>query len=557
MHGSRVVLLVGMVWLSIGGALAAPRDNGRPTVTREVQREAVKVVEGVALRRMVDEPKQAVKLDPTFLNPDLQVYCITWEPETYLPPAKLQVNIFIKNDGVTNAPPFHLSCWGANGAPGHVVYVDGLEEGVGKVFSFKFNYPAGPTPIHARVDLYNEIAETDEENNEATSTPTLAAGAYGFQACDLWVNSVSPGGKSEPTTQPVDGYPVEVCATVMFTNKVDGKSLSVPVNLLVDGQVKQTFNLEIAPNSMSGITGAMVLPGGDHTLQVAPAVSGIDSTPADDSFSRTMHWRTRAHWPYRFEYFALQHYSAIGSSSKDLMHVIDEAWRFANTMAWYGHSLIYKAEDCECKWDDWANGTGARVNQCDLAYYNGHGNQQGPAYENCGYDSKGDYKVEPTQYKFGQDGTGQQNLRWVFWQACLTMSDNGTDLHNMNWTTGDWPLSRWFGAFNGVHTITGMRSLGSVGEWWDWWYKYDTRERSGILVDQLMGGATPNWAWYLAQRWTVWDGLGVGFESATLSVVAENVDYQDETVTAPYPDYLPGTVTGYRYNTVRVATPKW
>jgi hypothetical protein len=270
-----------------------------------------------------------------------------------------------------------------------------------------------------------------------------------------------------------------------------------------------------------------------------------------------MHWRTRAKGPYRFEVFAIQHYSAIGSNSKDLPHVIDEGRRFGHTMNAWGQSLVYVAEDGQCKFDDWSNGPSARVNECDLAYYNGHGNESGPAYSNCGLDSNGDDWMYPSLIKLGMDENGQQNLRWAFWQACLTMSDGGTDLNNINWTTGDHPLSRWFGSFNGIHALVGMRSLGWDGEWYDWWTKHDTRERAGILVDHLMNGTCVNWAWYLAQRATVWDGLEKGFESATLSAVAEGTDYQDETITSPYPDYLPGTVSGYEYRTVRVGNPSW
>jgi len=551
-----------LYWLA-AFALATPLASAAPPGNLISVTPRVKDIIGAAsLHSMVTKPVGDIKINDSVIRPDLTITGATWSKASYTPPAKLTVTFTVLNDGIAQAGPFHVYCFAAGSIAPLVAFVPaGLKSKQSTTCSFEAQYSAGPLPATAFADYCNEVVEGSETNNAKASAPTLDASAQDFHVLDLWLeydkgSVVGPLLPDGPVSQPIENAPMLVKARVGYINKVDQKPLDCPINFCIEGKIYKTFNLAIPANGTAEVQHSFTQPGGPHTLQISAASALVDKSPASNKLDKTYTWRTFPKAPYRHSYYAISDYASIGGGS-NLKQSINEGRRFGNRMVEHGHPHVYHAENSAVNWDDWAAGAAARANGSDIAYFVGHGNSDGPFYGNKGNDGQ-TLMMWPGNYKLGRDTGGQPTLRWAVWSACETLYDGVTDQQSINWDGPNLPLNRWFGAFNGLHAIVGMRSLGWQGTWDGGWFgdSGDSRQRASDFINQIAAGTNFSWAWFLANRWCVYDVLERGFESAVLFAVADDTDYSTERFTAPYPDYV-GTPTGYYYDTWRIGSPSW
>ena len=542
-------------------AFQAWAEAAPPGAVINVTPRAKQSLGSATLRSLVADPGTMRRVIEATLRPDLTISAATWSQDTYLPPAKLGVTFTVTNTGLGASGPFHVHCFVPGLLLPQVAFVQGgLKSKQSTTCTFSAQLDAGPTPATAYVDYYNEVPESDEANNMKVTEPKLAVGAKDFHVDDLWLEYDKSGPigawlPSGPVLQPLGDLPVVVRARLGYSNKADNQPLEVPVNVCLDGKIYKTLHLTIGANGMMEAAHVVVLPAGAHEVNVSAASALVDDTPASNKLTKTYTWRSIPKAPFRHTYYAINDYASLGIGP-NLKQSINEGRRFCNRMLDCGHPHIYHAENGDVNWDDWTGGPGARANWGDIAYFVGHGSVDGPAYGKRGY--QGDtLKMQPSEYRLGRDGSGNTQLRWAVWSACQTLFDGTTDQSTINWD-GDNGLSRWFVAFQGLHSIMGMRSLGWQGSWDGGWFgdSGDSRQRASDFVNQVSAGTNFSWAWFLANRWCVYDQLEKGFESATLFAVSENTDYTSELFTAPYPDYV-GTPVGFYYDAWRIGNPTW
>ncbi len=552
MHRPLLLAALGSALVATSVATAAP-DSALPDLSPRQ-----KTAFGAHSLRSLVPAGDIKQVDPGVIRPDLTFGQTSWSPATYLPPAKLKFTCQIRNDGIAAAGPFHVYCFGGGSLWPQVAFVAyGLKRNESTMCSFDFQYSAGPSPANVWIDYNHEVVESNETNNHRSTAPELEASAYDFYAQDLWLE-YDPNSLlgqllgNQHVSQPVGGFPMLMKGVVGYRNKVDQKPLSYSVNVYFDGVIQKTYKVTIPANGTVEISHPVTLPGGDHRLKIGASGISVDKSWAGNELEKTFHWRTTAKAPFRHVYFAIGNYAALGDAS-NLSQSLNEGRRFGNRMVALGHPHTYHAENTAVNWDDWTGGPSARVNNAEIAYFVGHGNSDGPFYSSKGFNGN-TYMMVPSQYRLGRDNGGQNTLRWAVWSACETLYDGVTDQSRINWDGPVAPLNRWFQAFNGLHAIVGMRSLG----WQGYWHggSDDTRQRASDFVNLISGGTDFSWAWFLANRYCVWDELDRGFESAVLTAEAEGTDYSTELFTAPYPDYTTPP-TGFYYATWRIGNPSW
>jgi hypothetical protein len=214
--------------------------------------------------------------------------------------------------------------------------------------------------------------------------------------------------------------------------------------------------------------------------------------------------------------------------------------------------VVYWAENAAVCWEDWI-GPNPHANWADFAYYVGHGNTNGPYYGHHGQGPSGTESdnIINRNFHLGKDAAGNPTLRWVSWMACDTLYDGVRDSSTVRWTGTD-SLERWYGAFQGLHSIQGFRSHGKVAWWYVFpWYIDDSSQRGTIYANLLNGGGSFGSSWFEANRRVI-----SGFEAAQLAVDTEGTSYASETITRPYPDYV-GAPHSFVYSTLRNGTPSW
>lgn len=570
----------------------------------------------LVLQRVVAAVSDVVEIDQLqFHAPDIVVDEIEFVPNTYIPPQVVTVRVTIRNQGLGHAGAFHVRWKPYATHPGIVKYVSGrgaLKSGPGvigvgpgaaksyasrpgivkfvsdvgvkqlqlgaagdispgttkpppppgldpgdtviKQWSYEFTSKTEETFVE--VDCYDEIAERREINNIAQGHPLIGAAGWDFYVQDIWL--YKPGtSPAEPQLQPIGGEDVQVGFRVGFVNTVNNEACSVKVKMYVDGMERHSWPLTIPRNATRARGFTLNIGNGTHAIRISTEEPLEEANTANNLLMKNFAWRGRPQRPYKFEYYAIKRYDLIGGG-KNLKWSINEGRKFYWRMAAYGESCNYWAEDAGVQFNDWA-GTNARVNWTDIVYFAGHGNSNGPWYSGRG-DSGGVLQMQPNNYRWGKNTSGQPTLRWCVWSACNTLYDGVQDSSHVNWGSGSLALSRWFQVFRGLHSIMGMRSLGWQGEWVQyedaWWYWHDTRDRAKYFVNMVHAGYTLHHAWFMANRKTVWKHLDRGFEAAVLSACAEGTNYGSETFLAPYPDYV-GTPTGYNYQWYRIGSPSY
>ncbi len=507
------------------------------------------------LRPMVHAPPQLV-LDLTHLRaPNIVIDSVQFSPDTYVPGETVRARLILHNAGIETSGAFHVRWRPYQTHPGIVKYVPSLRQGVGGSVDFEYRFTWKTSQSFFEVDCYDEVAETNEDDNEAMGHPTVGPSAWDFYVADIWLRN--PLGPDLPV-RPVGGEDSDICFSVGFVNTVNTDTQPVRVDIYVDGTKRHSCPFIIPANQTRASHFIHNVGAGEHTIRVAPAHAITEADTTNNELSKAFVWRTRPQRPYRFECFSINDYDAVGGGG-DLHFSNNEGRRFYWTMHGYGHTGIYGAEDGDVICDDWGYGVNAKVNWGDMAYFAGHGDYNGPWYNLHGRDDADVLQMCPDKYRFGRDPSGAQNLRWCTWSACSTLDDGVRDSSRANWWDGDLALSRWFQVFEGLHSIMGMRSLGWQGEWYDFAdiAIYDTRLRAQRYVDYLEDdGYTFTYAWFMANRKTVYDRMDRGFEAATLSANTEGTDYTLETSRSPFADYL-GTPTGFIYNAYRIGSPSW
>ncbi len=508
------------------------------------------------LRPMV-RPRGEAEIDLDRLKaPDIVIDEIRFSPGTYVPPEQIRVQVILHNDGIEPSGPFHVRWRPYETHPGIVHYVPSLRHGVGGDVVFEHDFTTATEDTFAEVDCYDEVAERNESNNEAQAHPLIGAEAWDFYVEDVWL--VDPAESlTEPVLYPVGGEDLELCFRVGFVNTVNDDRLSPWVDVYVDGESRYSWHFHIPANRTQVNSFPLNVGGGEHTVRVTACEPIEEASQANNELVKTFTWRSRPHRPYRFEYFAIDDYEALGGGG-NLPFSVNEGRRFYWKMVDNHHTCLYAAEDAAVQCEDWGYQANARVNWADIAYYAGHGDYNGPWYSHYGADDAGVLQMEPDKYLFGKNAADEATLRWCVWSACSTLYDGVEDASRVNWWDSPYPLSRWFPTFQGLHSIMGMRSLGWQGEWYEAssCYYRDTRQRARRFVDKLHNGYTFSHAWFMAQRETVYDQMDQGFEAGMLAADTEGVNYIEETFWDPFPDYV-GTPSGFYVVFYRIGSPSW
>ena len=557
---TRAVLVAVLLVLCCQSGL--PQVEPRARLPERITQPPTAIIPASQLQSAVKDFPAVVEINWEALNrPDIVIENVTFTPSTYVPPQEMTARLYIRNVGVNPTGPFHCR-WRPHPTefsegPGVLQYMSGLGHDQGGVVTFTYNYIAPSGEGIFEVDCYDEVEERNEYNNEMEAHPLISPSAWDFAVEDIWlIHEVWPIGDIL-VRQPVGGEGVTVKYRCRFANTINSSTLTTACNMYFDDALVRTDTLTIPANGTAEVSFSGSVANGPHTVRVE-ASPPEEAYTANNQMSKTWVWRARAHSPYRFEYFAICDYDAIGGGG-NLSHSVNEGRKFYWKMVDRGHTCSYWAEDAGVNAYDWAYDQQARVNWADLAYYSGHGDQFGPWYSARAWDG-GVLQMQPAYYRWGKDASNQPTLRWATWAACLTLYDGILDASGCNWYDPPWPLERWFQTFQGLHSIHGMRSLGWEGNWYEydfpWWYEHDTRDRAAHYVNLLHDDYQFHNAWFIANRRTVYSHLDEGFESASLCAYTEGTDYGNETLTYPYPDYV-GTPTGYNYIWYRIGSPHW
>ena len=505
-------------------------------------------------------PRGEAEIDLDRLRaPDIVIDEIRFSPSIYVPPQQIRVQVILHNAGLEPSGPFHVRWRPYETHPGIVQYVPSLRHGVGGDVVFEHEFTTGTEDTFAEVDCYDEVAERNESNNEAQAHPLIGAEAWDFYVEDVWLLDPDElSAAAEPIRYPVGGEDVEVCLSVGFVNTINDERCSTWVDIYVDEEVRHSWHFHIPANDTQTIHFRLSeVSGGSHAIRIAPREAIEEENQSNNELTKTYIWRTRPQRPYRFEYFAIDDYDALGGGG-NLHFEINEGRKFYWEMVEHHHNCLYCAENTDVDCGDWGYGADARVNWADIAYYAGHGDYNGPWYSHYGSDDAGLLQMEPDKYRFGKNAADEATLRWCVWSACKTLYDGVEDASSVNWWDSPYALSRWFPTFQGLHSIMGMRSLGWSGEWYEAssCYYRDTRQRARRFVDKLHNGYTFSRAWFMAQRETVYDQMDEGFEAGVLAADTEGINYIEETFWDPFPDYV-GTPSGFYVEFYRIGSPSW
>ncbi len=564
---SRVVLLlaviVGLVWVAWAApptVILKPQTTVKPQVNNQLQTKALKLnlqpVHQMQLHSVLEGRIPEIDWDKV-LAPDLVLDKIECFPTNYHLNATTRVRITVHNAGQRPTGLFHLRWKPYPGASWRYTTVNNFTPGMGNGFDFNYNFHSATPEIIAEVDCFDEVGEFNESNNTKHFTPVLAASEKDFAVSDIELIVHVPFVGDVPITKPIVNKPIKIRYTLTYNNHATSDTQPATIKVTVAGQSAPLQSVNIAPNTTVRRSVTMTVnSAGPHSVKVEAINTINEANTSNNSLTRTYTWRTQAHPPYKFEYMAIRHYDQIGGGG-NLKWALNEGRRFYWKMRDYGHTCVYWAEDTGVSWRDWAVKEQARCNSSNIVYYAGHGNSGGPWYSSRMYDG-GTLKMKISNYRFGKNPSGTLNLRWIVWSACETLYDGVQDSSHVNWDSGSLGLSRWFPTFNGLHQIIGNRSLGWMGQWWDWgaFGIRDTRQRADEFVRRINNGEVNSSAWFLANRHTVWDHIDKGFEAAVLSAIAEGTNYGDERFKTPHPDYV-GTPSGFNYEWYRIGSPSW
>jgi len=533
-----------------------PSATGAPVGPIPVPRAPGAAAPQLRLRPMIRSfpPSAAVDLE-RLLAPDISIEEVQFSPSTYVPPQDVTVRVTIRNIGREPTGEFHLRWKPYETHAGEVKLLSNINAGDQRIARWTYRFTSRTEETFFEADCYDEVAERNESNNEAQGHPMVGASAWDFYVEDIWL--VKEEAPTDIIPNPVGGEDYEVVYKVGFVNTVNDEAMQVRAHVYVDGEERHSFPFRIPSNQTRVTHFSVNLPAGEHTIR-ATATPPEEVNTANNELTETIVWRTRPQAPYRFEYYAINRYDLIGGGG-NLPFSINEGRKFYWKMDEHHQTCSWWAENDGVYCDDWAYGARARANWADIVYYAGHGDTNGPWYSSRAYDSAG-LQMIPANYRWGRNEAAQPTLRWAVWSACLTLYDDVRDSSYVNWWNPPNPVSRWFQAFQGMHGILGMRSLGWQGDWvqydFPWWYWHDTRDRAAHFVNLLYDGYTFNDAWFIANRRTVYDHMDEGFEAAALWAHAEGNDYAAETLLAPYPDYV-GTPGGFTYHWYRIGSPPY
>jgi len=122
-----------------------------------------------------------------------------------------------------------------------------------------------------------------------------------------------------------------------------------------------------------------------------------------------------------------------------------------------------------------AGGDLSAVETVDLVYFAGHGGPDGPRF---GGRTADDGTAKSTEVRWGNGNT----LKWVVLDCCWTLHTRSTAS-----PVGSDTVSRWGGAFDGLHHILGFRTVCT-----------DERTRGSAFAEYLNEGESVRRAWIKA-----------------------------------------------------------